>query len=271
MTSAPADRRCSDEVYGARHTNRRHSRSGWTGRRQRIRRQQCPCQNRSARQRFDSESGTDRDNDQPHRNRHCSSPRRSGSSLAPEIMASSTKWGVPPEILSAIIRIESQGEPGPISPAGARGLVQMMPDGLLNHGVPQSLWHDPTTNIEAGAWGLAWRFTAQGSWPARSGHTSASDVISTAPAPMSTSTRFWAGPPTIGRSSPIHCTQVLPPCLPTGVRSLPQSSDAKSGHTRTATRIHDSRTTATKTPKPGEPQRCRQSCADCSARARTTN
>lgn len=82
----------------------------------------------------------------------------------PEIMASSTKWGVPPEILAGIIRIESQGQPGPISPAGARGLVQMMPDGLLNYGAPQSLWHDPTTNIDAGAWGLAWRFTAQGSW-----------------------------------------------------------------------------------------------------------
>jgi hypothetical protein len=82
----------------------------------------------------------------------------------PEIMASSTKWGVPPEILAGIIRIESQGEPGPISPAGARGLVQMMPDGLMSYGAPESLWHDPTTNIDAGAWGLAWRFAAQGSW-----------------------------------------------------------------------------------------------------------
>ncbi|HRA48451.1 MAG TPA: transglycosylase SLT domain-containing protein [Thermomicrobiales bacterium] len=82
----------------------------------------------------------------------------------PEIRAASTKWNVPPEILAAIIRIESQGEPGPISPAGARGLVQMMPDGLISHGVPESLWHDPATNIETGAWGLAWRFQNQGSW-----------------------------------------------------------------------------------------------------------
>jgi hypothetical protein len=82
----------------------------------------------------------------------------------PEIMASSEKWGVPPEILAGMIRIESQGEPGPISPSGARGLVQMMPDGLRSFGVPESLWHDPATNIDAGAWGLAWRFAAQGSW-----------------------------------------------------------------------------------------------------------
>ncbi len=82
----------------------------------------------------------------------------------PEIMASSEKWGVPPEIVAGMIRIESQGEPGPISPSGARGLVQMMPDGLRSYGAPESLWHDPVTNIDAGAWGLAWRFTAQGSW-----------------------------------------------------------------------------------------------------------
>lgn len=82
----------------------------------------------------------------------------------PEILVASEKWSVPPEILAGIIRIESQGEPGPISPAGARGLVQMMPDGLISHGVPESLWHDPATNIETGAWGLAWRFNAQGSW-----------------------------------------------------------------------------------------------------------
>ena len=82
----------------------------------------------------------------------------------PEIVSSGEKWGVPAEILAGIIRIESQGEPGPISPAGARGLVQMMPDGLRSHGVPEGQWHDPATNIDAGAWGLAWRFDAQGSW-----------------------------------------------------------------------------------------------------------
>ena len=82
----------------------------------------------------------------------------------PEIMTAAEAWRVPPEILAGIIRIESQGEPGPISPAGARGLVQMMPDGLINHGLPESLWHDPAKNIDAGAWGLAWRFAAQGSW-----------------------------------------------------------------------------------------------------------
>jgi hypothetical protein len=31
-------------------------------------------------------------------------------------------------------------------------------------GIPQSMWHDPWTNIRAGAYGLAQRAAAQGSW-----------------------------------------------------------------------------------------------------------
>ena len=82
----------------------------------------------------------------------------------PEIMAASAQWGVPPELIAAVIYVESRGEPGPISPSGARGLMQMMPDGFYNLGIPESLWHDPATNISTGANGLSWRMAAQGSW-----------------------------------------------------------------------------------------------------------
>ena len=82
----------------------------------------------------------------------------------PEIVAASKAWGVPPELIAAVIRVESTGEPGVISPSGARGLMQMMPDQIGGQGVPQSLWHDPATNIAAGAQGLYNRMLAQGSW-----------------------------------------------------------------------------------------------------------
>jgi hypothetical protein len=82
----------------------------------------------------------------------------------PEIMAASAQWGVPPELIAAVIRVESTGEPGVISPSGARGLMQMMPDQIGGQGVPQSLWHDPATNVAAGAQGLYTRMQAQGSW-----------------------------------------------------------------------------------------------------------
>ncbi len=80
----------------------------------------------------------------------------------PEIVAASQQWGVPPELIAAVIRVESTGEPGVISPSGARGLMQMMPDQIGGQGVPQSLWHDPATNVAAGAQGLYTRMLAQG-------------------------------------------------------------------------------------------------------------
>jgi hypothetical protein len=82
----------------------------------------------------------------------------------PEIMAASERWGVPPELIAAVMRVESTGEPGVISPSGARGLMQMMPDQIGGQGVPESLWHDPATNVAAGAQGLYTRMLNQGSW-----------------------------------------------------------------------------------------------------------
>jgi hypothetical protein len=82
----------------------------------------------------------------------------------PEIMSASSQWGVPPELIAAVMRVESTGEPGVISPAGARGLMQMMPDQIGGQGVPEYLWHDPATNIAAGAEGLYTRMLNKGSW-----------------------------------------------------------------------------------------------------------
>ncbi len=82
----------------------------------------------------------------------------------PEIMASAAEAGVPPELIAGVMRLESNGNPNIISPAGARGMMQIMPEGLIGMGIPQSMWHDPATNIRAGAFGLAQRAVAQGSW-----------------------------------------------------------------------------------------------------------
>lgn len=82
----------------------------------------------------------------------------------PEIMAASTEAGVPAELIAGVMQLESGGNPNVISPAGARGMMQIMPWGLINMGIPEYLWHDPATNIRAGAFGLAQRAAAQGSW-----------------------------------------------------------------------------------------------------------
>jgi hypothetical protein len=69
----------------------------------------------------------------------------------PEIIIAADATGVPPELIAAIMRVESQGNPNIISPAGARGLMQIMPDELSAQGIPFDAWHDPATNIMAGA------------------------------------------------------------------------------------------------------------------------
>lgn len=73
----------------------------------------------------------------------------------PEIYAASTATGVPPRILAGIMRLESSGDPNAVSVSGARGLMQIMPYHLENQGIPRARWHDPATNILAGATLLA--------------------------------------------------------------------------------------------------------------------
>jgi hypothetical protein len=82
----------------------------------------------------------------------------------PEIMASAAANGVPAELIAGIIRVESNGNPNIISPDGARGLMQIMPDQLLAQGIYEDYWHDPATNIMAGGYELLERSWAYGSW-----------------------------------------------------------------------------------------------------------
>jgi hypothetical protein len=82
----------------------------------------------------------------------------------PEMTDASKVSGVPVELLAAIMRVESEGDPNIISPAGARGLMQIMPVGLAGRGIPEESWHDPATNITAGAWELVDRLNGYGSW-----------------------------------------------------------------------------------------------------------
>jgi hypothetical protein len=82
----------------------------------------------------------------------------------PEILAASQATGVPAEIIAAMMRVESSGDPNVISPAGARGLMQAMPDQLYLVGFPDSTWHDPASNILAGALLLINRLASYGDW-----------------------------------------------------------------------------------------------------------
>ncbi|HEY7030223.1 MAG TPA: transglycosylase SLT domain-containing protein [Thermomicrobiales bacterium] len=82
----------------------------------------------------------------------------------PEIMASAKANDVPPELIAGVMRLESDGNPNIISPDGARGLMQIMPDQLLGQGIGEEYWHDPATNIMAGGYELRERSWSYGTW-----------------------------------------------------------------------------------------------------------
>jgi hypothetical protein len=69
----------------------------------------------------------------------------------PEIQAAASATGVPAEVIAAVIRVESVGDPNAVSVAGAIGLMQVMPAEFQSQGIPEGSWYDPATNILAGA------------------------------------------------------------------------------------------------------------------------
>ncbi len=64
------------------------------------------------------------------------------------IQKAATQFGIEPALIKAVISVESRGNPQAVSPAGARGLMQLMPKTAADLGVTDSF--DPAQNIQAG-------------------------------------------------------------------------------------------------------------------------
>ena len=67
---------------------------------------------------------------------------------AAEIRHAAARYGVPETIVAAVIRVESGFNARAISPKGARGLMQLMPDTASSLGVRDTF--DPRENIDGG-------------------------------------------------------------------------------------------------------------------------
>jgi soluble lytic murein transglycosylase-like protein len=76
---------------------------------------------------------------------HSMAPQRLNSIVAAQSKANH----VDPRLVRAVIRIESGGDPSAVSPAGAMGLMQLMPGTARAYGVLNP-W-DPEQNVAAGA------------------------------------------------------------------------------------------------------------------------
>ncbi len=80
----------------------------------------------------------------------------------PEILAAAEETGVSPSLIAGVIEVESHGDRHAVSPHGARGLMQVMPEHLVKQGVPEHQWNDPAVNIMAGARLLQWHIEVHG-------------------------------------------------------------------------------------------------------------
>jgi len=65
-----------------------------------------------------------------------------------EVREAALRHGVPEQLVSAVIRVESGFDPRAVSPKGARGLMQLMPETASLLGVRNSF--DPQENIDGG-------------------------------------------------------------------------------------------------------------------------
>ena len=75
-------------------------------------------------------------------------PAPAAHPLAREIERTAARHGVDPRLVEAVVRVESAGDPGAVSPKGAQGLMQLMPARAAALGVRDAF--DPAANLDGG-------------------------------------------------------------------------------------------------------------------------
>ena len=82
----------------------------------------------------------------------------------------SEEYGVPPEIVYAVIECESNFKPDALSKSGAMGLMQIMPatfkdiQGRIHEEYEDDMLYDPEVNIKCGTFYLSYLYKYFGDW-----------------------------------------------------------------------------------------------------------
>lgn len=79
------------------------------------------------------------------------------------IQAEADRTGIPAAMIEAVIGVESDRNGKAVSPKGAQGLMQLMPDTASRFGVTDPF--DPAQNVRGGTTYLAWLYNRYQSWP----------------------------------------------------------------------------------------------------------
>jgi len=75
-------------------------------------------------------------------------PTAAGGDLARLVEEAARRHGLPPELVLAVVAVESGFRPEAVSPKGAQGLMQLMPRTAASLGVADAF--DPEQNLDAG-------------------------------------------------------------------------------------------------------------------------
>ncbi len=82
-----------------------------------------------------------------------SDPFAGASAFERRVIATATQAGIDPALVLAVVETESGEAAGAVSPRGAVGLMQLLPETAAEVGLPNAA--DPATNLEAGCRYLA--------------------------------------------------------------------------------------------------------------------
>ena len=88
---------------------------------------------------------------------HHVAPRQPAMRIANAVLIWAPHYGIAPDLLLAVYKVESRFNPRAISKTNARGIAQIVRSTAKFHGMPWHQWHNIETSVRFGAEHLRWQ------------------------------------------------------------------------------------------------------------------